>query len=206
MARTRNTDRPLTAKEQKFIRYYCRPDCRDIERAAQLAGYKAREGKVLYNRPEVRAEIDRRLRLVELEQARLDAEAEILTDSLIDTALKEMIGLDAKAHGATKYNGIRLALVVRGRIETRNEKRTEAAGAKSAFGPTIYGSVGSINPAMMAPALPQLPAGQTTTTLRRTEEVIQTQAEPASAPKRPHVFEVIDREVAREPGREAAAK
>lgn len=189
----RNTDRPLTAKEQKFIRFYSKPGVRDIEKAAQLAGMPGRDGKTLYKRPEVRGEIDRRLRLVELEQAKLDAEAEVLSNDIIDKALAATMALDAKEFGSTKLAAIQLALVVKGRIETRNAKSVQTQSAPSAFRPSIYGSISAPTAAAALPV-----ATTTTTTLRRTEEVIQTQGEtPAPAicaPKLPvFEFEVIER-------------
>lgn len=171
-------DLPLSAKEQRFVRFYCRPDVRDLEKAGGLAGMKTKaESTRAYNKPAVRAEIDRRLRLLELEQARLDAETEVLTDSLIDKALAETMGVCAKEHGSTKLAAITLALVAKGRIETRNAKSVMAVTSPSGFRPQIYGSIA-----------PQ----PGTTTLRETKEIIQTAH--AALPQAPaHVFEVIER-------------
>ena len=193
----RNDDRPLNRNEQNFIRFYVNPEVRDIERAAQLAGLEPAKGKKLYNDPVVRDEIDRRLRLVELEQARLDAEAEVLVDSLLDQALMDAVKLDAAEHGSTKLAAITLAMVVKGRIETRHAKAM-AMGPRGALGAqpqTTPGVYGSILPSALQLGQPGPATGQATTTVRRTEEVIQTHphpAPPAQEPGTPYVFEVIE--------------
>lgn len=179
----RNTDRPLTPKEQKFIRFYVKPGVRDLEKAAQLAGMKGREGKVLYNRPEVREDIDRRLLMIQQEQAKLDAKEEVLSDTALDHALAAMVGLDAKEHGGTKLAAITLGLVVKGRIETRHAKAVQRAGVGR---PSIYGYIMASAPGGVVAALPAPAATPaTTTTVRRTEEVIRSHVPPP-------IFEVIE--------------
>lgn len=187
-----NADRILTAQEQKFIRMYVKPEVRDLRRAAELIGLKGTMGKTMYKRLAVKAEIDRRLGLVTTVQAIQDAadaklleqaaiEEDLLANKVLDQALLDMVKLDAKEHGSTKLQAIRMALVVKGRVQTRDMTAVAQQGATQTDNrPSIYGSIN--------PQLQQSPVA--TTTMRRTEEVIQTH--PPAQPTKQHVFEVIE--------------
>lgn len=130
-------DLPLKLKEQRFIHYYCHPACRDVHRAAKHAGYSsAITGANLYKRPDIRAEIDRRLGVIELEEAKLLAvqeveltKKEVLADDFLDTKLADIISLDPKEHGRLALSGIQLAYVVRGRVKMGNSEAIQKPGA-----------------------------------------------------------------------------
>jgi phage terminase small subunit len=61
---------PFDPKQLKFIEECVHGQTPAL--AATIAGYNAKYGSMLYAMPEVRAEIDRRLEIVNREQAKLD--------------------------------------------------------------------------------------------------------------------------------------
>lgn len=118
----RNADRPLSADEQRFIRHYVRE--RDPEKAAKKARLRPEQGMQFYKRAHVREDIDRRLRVIELEQAKIDA-ADIqrkvdLTDDFLNEHLRKTIELDPTKYGAIKLKALGLGYVLRSRIRQGN--------------------------------------------------------------------------------------
>jgi phage terminase small subunit len=66
---------PLKADYLKFVDKFVHEQ--DVNRAAMSAGYTAKYGHKLYAMPEVRAEIDKRLEVLNLEKAKLLAQVEV---------------------------------------------------------------------------------------------------------------------------------
>lgn len=66
---------PLKAKYLKFVDAFIHE--RDVRMAARSAGFAAKYGNRLYAIPEVRAEIDARMEVLNLEKAKLLAQVEV---------------------------------------------------------------------------------------------------------------------------------
>jgi hypothetical protein len=160
----RNADRPLSADEQRFVRHYVRE--RDPEKAAKKARLKMDQGMQFYKRAHVREEIDRRLRLIELEQAKLDAQ-DIdrrieLTDDFLNEHLRATIELDATKHGNIKLKALSLGYVLRSRIRQGNTEAlirpADTANTTVNFYQSVFermrGEGGEGGPPSAAPAAP----------------------------------------------------
>lgn len=174
----RNTERPLNADEQRFIRHYVRE--RDIEKAEKKSRLKVGEGMKFYRRPHVREDIDRRIRDIEREQAILDAKdierkEEALTD-LLDPELMKTIKLDPQKHGAIKLRAIELGYIVAGKIRQGNTEALDRSGAVNS-NVNIYQSVYDRRA--------QTPAA---TTVEVTQTVTPAEPEPSQAsPAKPPI-------------------
>lgn len=80
---------PLKADYLKFVDKFVHEQ--DTGKAALSSGFSAKYGKTLYAMPEVRAEIDARLAVLNLEKAKLTAQTHILGKQLIDEELTKAI-------------------------------------------------------------------------------------------------------------------
>jgi hypothetical protein len=114
----KNDDKPLPAKEQRFIHFFTQS--RDLEKAAGLAGFKPSFGARLYKRPEIREEIDRRIGIVEVEQAKLIAKDIVLTMPVLDKNLMEIIELPAKEFALAKLRALQFGYVLQGKVRIGN--------------------------------------------------------------------------------------
>lgn len=92
----------FTPEVQRFIDRYVDGE-RDPVRCGALARMKnPNRGKGLLKRLDVKAEIDRRLAIVDAEKAKITAEKEHITIEFLDQELKKIILLDEKEHGTVK--------------------------------------------------------------------------------------------------------
>lgn len=124
---------PIPAKESRFVHYYV--ETRDLEKAALLAGFKtATWGLRLYKQPRIREEIDRRIGVVELEQAKLKAADVILTERILDKELLEIIQLDPKAFAREKLNALKFGYVLQNKVRIGNTEAIVERGPNPGAG------------------------------------------------------------------------
>jgi hypothetical protein len=129
-------DRVLTADEQRFIRHYARQGFvpEGISTAERMARIKRGEGNTILKRAHVQEEIARRKLLLEMEQAKLDAQDLNRKEDAIETLvritmeeaeheLRKLVKLDAAAFGPIKLKAIQTALVYTGAIRQGSTER-----------------------------------------------------------------------------------
>src|SRR6185437_12631486 len=92
------TVRPRPLREQKFIEAYF--ITRSIEKASVLCGMKLNAAEAMYAKPDVKAEIERKISLVDTEIVRQAAAKAIIHMELLDDELKKTVILDPKEYGA----------------------------------------------------------------------------------------------------------
>lgn len=97
-------DMPAAAVVQKFVTMYV--NYRDLKQAACLVGLDAKMGAILYKEPKVRAAIDRKILLVDIEDAKVKAQANRLTVDQLDAALFEEV--KSKKNGHIRVRAIEL--------------------------------------------------------------------------------------------------
>lgn len=85
---------PLSAQYLNFITAYV--NCLDLEKAAVESGLQPEMGKVLYKRPRVREEIDKRLAAINGTVNHTIAQRRILSVEELDTNLRQVIKLTKK--------------------------------------------------------------------------------------------------------------
>lgn len=85
-------DLPFDGTTNRFIVYYV--ETQDLRQSAKSCGITEQRGKLIYRKPDVRAEINRRLELYFQEAAYLRAQANHLDESLLDATLVELIEND----------------------------------------------------------------------------------------------------------------
>lgn len=105
-------DMPAAAVVQKFVTMFV--NYRDLKQAACLVGLDAKMGPVLYKEPKVRAAIDRKILLVDIEDAKVKAQANQLTVDRLDAALFEEV--KSKKNGHVRVRAIELGYRRRGMI------------------------------------------------------------------------------------------
>lgn len=99
----------LNAKQLGFVDKWVH--CQDDEKAAQSAGYRPGWGARLRRMPLVSAEIDRRMLILNTEQAKLTIKKRELCKDLLDDELTSVIKIDVKERptlGPTKLNAIEM--------------------------------------------------------------------------------------------------
>lgn len=82
-------DLPPAAQVQKFETFYI--SYRDLKLAACKAGLKPSMGERLYRESKVRERIEKKIALVDAEEAKVQAKANLLTVSLIDSLVVEQL-------------------------------------------------------------------------------------------------------------------
>jgi len=97
-------DLPPGAAVQRFIFFYVNE--RDLQLAATKAGLEPEMGERLYREPKVRAAIEKKIHLVDVEHAKLAAQALSLNVSLLDASLAEEV--KNKKSGAVRMRAIEL--------------------------------------------------------------------------------------------------
>jgi hypothetical protein len=98
--------RPRPLREQKFIEAYF--TTRSIEKASILCGMKLNAAEAMYAKPDVKAEIDRKIGLVDTEIVKQAAAKAIIHMELLDEELKKTVILDPKKYGATKLKAMEM--------------------------------------------------------------------------------------------------
>lgn len=102
----------LNAKQLKFVDEFVH--CQNQQAAAKSAGYKEGFGGRLYAMPAIRTEIDRRMVILNTEQAKQTIKKRELCKELLDDELTALIKIDVKdviekpALGATKREAIEM--------------------------------------------------------------------------------------------------
>lgn len=129
---TKTQDAPLAANVQRFIHFYV--ETRDLEKAAQLAGFRPSWGLRMYKQVPIREEIDRRIGVVELEQAKLKAADVILTERILDKELLEIIQLDPKAFAREKLNALKFGYVLQNKVRIGNTEAIVERGPNPGAG------------------------------------------------------------------------
>jgi len=155
-----NDDLPPGPQVQKFITYYINHF--DLKLAACQAKLMPEMGERLYKHPKVKALIDRKVMILDVEKAKLKARAETLTVSLLDASLAEEV--KSKKNGGIRIRAIELGYKRTGLIRDGEfYVAPETTSNKNA--PSIYQS--------------------RQITLRRTVTEEVTQTETAKLPKPP---------------------
>lgn len=85
-----NDDLPPAKQAQQFVTFYV--NHRDLKLAACQAALDPDMGEKLYRNPKIRASIDAKLLLIDVENAKLKAKADRLTVDRVDAALMEEVG------------------------------------------------------------------------------------------------------------------
>lgn len=86
---TLTRDLPFDGTTNRFIVFYAQ--YRDLERAAKAVHITLPQAKRLYRKPDVRAEIDIRINVVDAELAKLEAKAIWLNEAKLDETLLDML-------------------------------------------------------------------------------------------------------------------
>lgn len=133
----RETFRPMTADEQKFIRHFCRLGATEdrTEEAERLARLKRGAGAKMLKLRHVAEEISRRKAMLESEQAVLDArdlnrreleeeKRQTITLDRVESKLYKLLELDPEKYGALVHQVIQTCLVYTGTIRNGNMMRT----------------------------------------------------------------------------------
>lgn len=98
-------DLPPTAVVQRFITFYINE--RDLKLAACKASLMPEMGEKLYRQPKVRQIIDRKIMLIDIEEAKVKARANLLTVAFIDSVVYEE--LKSKKNGHVRVRAAELA-------------------------------------------------------------------------------------------------
>jgi hypothetical protein len=159
MARQNSTRRspelPSKALINRFIHFYTTSVAfKDEDRAGRMAHIEPRLVQRIMKDGEIRQEIDRKLSILEIEQAKLEAHARLLTVGVLDSALFEEVR--SKKNGSVRIRAIELGYKRTGLIRD-GEFYVAPDPAANQNAPSIY---------------------QAQTTVKRTvtEEVTQTRA------------------------------
>lgn len=91
----------LNAKQLKFVDKYVHTQ--DVKKAATLAGYEPEYGSRLYSNKSIKAEIDSRMEIVNVEKGKLTAKIHILGRELLD---EELVNVIKSEISPTKLNAI----------------------------------------------------------------------------------------------------
>lgn len=97
-------DLPPAASVQRFVTFYV--STRDLKTAACLAQLDPKMGEKLYKEPKVRESIDKKILLVDIEEAKVKAQANLLTVDRLDAALFEEV--KSKKNGHIRVRAIEL--------------------------------------------------------------------------------------------------
>jgi hypothetical protein len=148
---------PPAKQTQIFIAAYV--NTRDLAEAAALARLDTKWGRILYKEPKVRAQIDRKINLIDVEDAKLKAQSNKLTADILDAALVQEV-LNKKG-GQTRIRAIELGYRRKG-LMREGEFYVAPDPVADRNAPSMYGS--------------------RQTTLRRTVTEEVTHTEPAAPP------------------------
>jgi hypothetical protein len=155
----RSTVTRFPANVQRFIQVYV--GCRDKEKAALRSGFEAEAGDKLLSKKPIRAEIERKIRIIDLETAKLTAQANKLQVELIDSELVKTIKISAKTGGTTKVKAMelgyeRLGILRDGAFVVIQEKENAAPSIYRALHTTTVRQITEVTEQreLQAPALP----------------------------------------------------
>lgn len=128
---------------------------RDVVKVAQRLNLAKTEVKTILDRIEVQDEIERQENVLISERMKIQANAENLTNDLLDRETLSLIMLDAETNGTVKLKAIELGYILTGRIESGNTRSLEAKEGPDAK-PNFYQAFvpGGVN-VTVTPILPE---------------------------------------------------